>query len=280
MPVVALATPLLRLLGKLELDRVGDGRFVGPSARGGGTLFGGFVAAQATVAAGRTTAGRTLHSLHGYFLRRGAHDTPIEYVVTSLRDGRTYSTRQVVARQQDEVIFTLMANFSEPAEGIEHQDPMPDAPTPESLPDWEEIRARILNEPVRSDGPLEVRVCDPESPDGPVVLPARRRVWIRPRGIIPAEPLLHAAMLVFASDRTLLRVAGRPHGLSWKLNIGASLDHAVWLHRPPRFDDWILFATESPVAHAGRPLLQGAMYRRDGTRLASVAQEGLIRSSR
>ncbi len=110
-----------------------------------------------------------------------------------------------------------------------------------------------------------------------VKLPAYRRVWMRPRGTLPADPLVHAAVLVYASDRTLLRTAARPHGATWRLRVGASLDHAVWVHRPARFDEWLLFVSESPVAHAARALLLGAMYRPDGVRVASVAQEGLLR---
>jgi acyl-CoA thioesterase-2 len=254
--------------------------FIGQSGKGEGALFGGFVAAQAVVAAGRTVVDRALHSLHGYFLRRGAHGVPIRFVVDRVRDGRTFSTRTVVAHQAGEPIFTLSANFTAPEEGIAHQDPMPPgAPDPHGLPDWEDLRAVLLGDPSkrRPDGPIEVRVCDPDSPDPAVQLPARRRVWLRPRGTLPDDPLLHAAVLVFASDRTLLRTAARPHGLTWRLRTGASLDHAVWLHRPAHFDDWLLYVSESPVAYAARALLLGAMYRRDGTRIASVAQEGLLR---
>jgi acyl-CoA thioesterase-2 len=156
---------------------------------------------------------------------------------------------------------------------------MPDAPEPGTLPDWEDLRAQLLGGSTqrRPDGPIEVRVCDPDSTEPGVALPARRRVWMRPRGVLPEDPLVHAAVLVFASDRTLLRTAARPHGATWRLRVGASLDHAVWIHRPARFDGWLLFVSESPVAHAARALLLGAMYRRDGVRLASVAQEGLLR---
>jgi len=265
---------------QLNLEPLGRDLFVGRSGRGEGTLFGGMVAAQAVVAAGRTVTERTLHSLHGYFLRPGQHGVPIRFVVNRIRDGRTFATRTVVAHQAGEAIFNLTASFTQPEEGIAHQDPMPsDVPGPGGLPDWEDLRAVLLGNPSqrRPDGPLEVRVCDPDSPDPDVKLPARRRVWMRPRGTLPDDPLLHAALLVFASDRTLLRTAARPHGLTWRLRIGASLDHAVWLHRPARFDDWLLYAAESPVAHAARALLLGAMYTRDGTRIASVAQEGLLR---
>ena len=276
----ALRTPLARLLRRLNLEGLAPDLFLGVSGKGDGTLFGGFVAAQAVVAAGRTVTERTVHSLHGYFLRPGRHGVPIRYVVTRIRDGRTFSTRTVVAHQAGEAIFSMSANFTVAEDGISHQDPMPEAPAPAGLPSWEDVRAQLLGPGTarRPEGPLEVRVCDPESPDPNVKLPARRSVWLRPQGRLPDDPLVHAAMLVFASDRTLLRVAARPHGLTWKLRVGASLDHAVWLHRPPRFDDWILYVSESPIAYAARALLHGAMYRPDGARIVSVAQEGLLRT--
>lgn len=279
-------TPLGRLLRRLDVQQLDRDLFLGHPGKGEGALFGGFVAAQAVMAAGRTVTDRTvahrsLHSLHGYFLRPGRHSVPIRFLVDRIRDGRTFSTRSVVAHQSGEAIFNLSANFTAPEEGIAHQEqPPPDAPAPDGLLDWEDIRAQLLGDPSarRPDGPIEVRVCDPDSPDPNVKLPARRRVWLRPRGTLPDDPLMHAAVLVYASDRTLLRTAARPHGLTWRLRTGASLDHAVWLHRPPRFDDWLLYASESPVAYAARALLLGAMYRRDGTRIVSVAQEGLLRT--
>jgi acyl-CoA thioesterase II len=271
------ATPLTGLLRRLDLEQQDDSLFIGHPGKGTGALFGGMVAAQSTVAAGRTVHDRSLHSLHGYFLRPGRHDVPIHFSVDRIREGRTFSTRSVVARQEGEAIFNLSADFTRPEEGISHQDPMPDAPEPAELPDWEDLRAQLLGGDRRPDGPVEVRVCDPDSTEPGVKLPARRRVWMRPRGTLPEDPLVHAAMLVYASDRTLLRTAARPHGATWRLRVGASLDHAVWLHRPARFDDWLLLASESPVAHAARALLLGAMFSRDGVRIASVAQEGLLR---
>jgi len=273
--------PLTRLIRRLDIEPLDDDVFLGHPGRGDGALFGGLVAAQAVMAAGRTVRDRMLHSLHGYFLRPGRHGVPIRLVVEHLREGRTFSTRSVMAHQSGEPIFQLAADFTVLEEGLAHQEaPAPAAPEPQGLPDWEDLRAQLLGDPSmrRPDGPIEVRVCDPDSPDRSIKLPARRRVWLRPRGTVPDDPLLHAALLVFASDRTLLRTAARPHGLTWRLRTGASLDHAVWLHRPARFDDWVLYASESPVAHAARALLLGAMYRRDGTRIVSVAQEGLLRT--
>src|ERR1700687_3934203 len=274
------STPLARLIRRLNLERLDHNLFLGHSGKGEGALFGGFVADQAVVAGGRTVTDRAVHSLHGYFLRPGRHGVPIRFVVERIRDGRTFATRAVVAHQAGEAIFNLSANFTKPEEGLAHQEtPMPDAPSPEGLLDWEDLRAQLLGDAAkrRPDGPIEVRVCDPDSPEPGVKLPAWRRVWMRPRGTLPEDPLMHAAVLVYASDRTLLRTAARPHGLGWRLRVGASLDHAVWLHRPTRFDAWILFVSESPAAYAARALLLGAMYGCDGTRIASVAQEGLLR---
>jgi acyl-CoA thioesterase II len=280
MDVKPATTPLARLIRRLNVEQLDRDIFLGHPGRGEGALFGGMVAAQAVMAAGRTVTERTLHSLHGYFLRPGKHGVPIRFLVDRIRDGRTFATRSVVAHQSGEAIFNLSASFTKPEEGLAHQEGRaPEAPDPDGLPDWEDLRATLLGDPSkrRPDGPIEVRVCDPDSPDPNVRLPARRRVWIRPRGQLPEDPLMHAAMIVFASDRTLLRTAARPHGLTWRLRTGASLDHAVWLHRPARFDGWLLYASESPVAHAARALLLGAMYRGDGVRVASVAQEGLLR---
>lgn len=277
---VAPLGPLEGLLRRLDLEHAAGDVFVGHPGAGSGALFGGFVAAQAVVAAGRTVTARPLDSLHAYFLRRGRHTQPIRYVVERVRDGRTFSTRTVVARQSDEIIFTMSANFATPENGIAHQEcAAPASPGPEGLPDWEDLRATLLGGPQhrRADGAVEVRVCDPESPDRQQKLPAHRRVWLRPRGVIPDDALVHAALLVYSSDRTLLRTALRPHTAAWRMGVGASLDHAVWLHQPPRFDEWLLYVTDSPVAHGGRALLLGAMYRRDGARIVSVAQEGLLR---
>ena len=274
-------TPLARLLKRLDLEEIGHDRFRGHPGSGEGRLFGGMVASQAFVAAAKTVVPeRPLHSLHAYFLRPGRHVEPIHFSVERIRDGRSFTTRRVVAEQRGEVIFSLMASFCAPEEGISHQtQPMPKAPPPEGLQDWEDLRASILGER-RPYGALEVRDCDPESADPAILSPPYRRIWMRPRGEMPDDPLAHMALLVFATDRTLLSTAAKPHGLTWDRRIGASLDHAVWVHRQPRFDGWFLYETESPAAHAARALIYGAIYAPDGTRFASVAQEGVLRRKR
>jgi len=268
-----------RYLGRLELEALDADLFLGDPVEGEGRLFGGLVAAQCVMAAGRTVdPARGLHSLHGYFLRPGRHDVPLRFVVDRIRDGRSFTTRRVKAHQAGEAIFNLSASFVVPEEGIEHQDPMPEAPPPEGLKDWEDLRAELIEDapPGRFDSAVEVRLCDPTV--GPS--PARQQTWIRVRGELPDDPLVHTAMLVYASDRSLLSTAVRPHDIPWSERMGASLDHSVWIHRQPRLDDWMLYASESPVAHAARGLIFGGIFQRDGTRIASVAQEALIRRKR
>jgi acyl-CoA thioesterase-2 len=274
-------SPIDKLLNLLALERMDRDLFLGDPGGGTGRLFGGLVAAQSVVAAGLTAKEGTLHSLHAYFLRPGRHDSPLRFVVDAIRDGRTFTTRRVVALQAGEAIFNLSASFAKPEEGISHQDEMPDADGPEGLEDWELRRARHMNTPVRwRNDAIELRMCDPDDfAEGRNML-AERKLWMRPRGPLPNDPLIHAALLVYASDRTLLSTAGRPHGLLPGTMRAASLDHAFWLHHPPRFDDWILYVTNSPVAHAARGLIHGAMYSREGVRVASVTQEGLIRLPR
>jgi acyl-CoA thioesterase-2 len=273
-------SPLERLVELLTLERLDADLYLAETPAGEGRLFGGLVAAQAMMAASATVPRGDLHSLHAYFLRPGAHQVPIRFVVHRIRDGRTFTTRRVVAHQGGEAILGLESSFTLRESGISHQDAMPEAPAPEDVPDWEELRAAMLHQPeAMRPQPIEVRTCDPDDPDGKP-LPPRKRVWMRPLGPVPDDPRLHEALLIYASDRTLLSTASRPHGLPWGKRMVASLDHAMWLHRPARFDDWVLYASESPVAHAARGLVFGAMYDRHGVRIASVAQEGLVRIPR
>ncbi len=265
------------LLRLLDLEVLDLDLYLGHPGPGEGRLFGGLVAAQSVVAAGRTVAdARPLHSLHAYFLRPGRHDRPLRFAVERIRDGRSFTTRHVKAHQAGEAIFNMSASFCRPEPGIAHQGAHPEAPGPEGLPDWEEVRARALGEAVRRSA-VELRMVDPAPLAAGETSPPFQRNWMRLRGSLPEDALVHAALLVYLSDRTLLMTAARPHGLPWGQRFSASLDHSVWIHRPVHLDDWILYASESPVAYAARGLIFGALYTRDGTRLASVAQEGLIR---
>jgi acyl-CoA thioesterase-2 len=276
-------TPVQRLLTRIALEQLDRDLYLGQPGRGEGRLFGGLVAAQSVVAACLTLGSsheRPLHSLHAYFLRPGGYDAPIRFVVDRIRDGRTFTTRRVVAHQGGEAIFNLAASFARPEEGLSHQAPMPDAPPPEGLPTWSALRAEARGEhPPEDRDPVEVRVVDADEFRNAKPRDERRMVWMRLRGTLPDEPAAHAAALAYASDRTLLSTALRPVGImpgdpSYR---GSSLDHAMWFHHPPRFDEWLLYVSDSPVAHAARGLILGALFTQDGRQLASVAQEGLIR---
>ena len=257
-------------------------------APGQGRLFGGLVAAQSVLAALATLdrsadEGRPesiLHSIHAYFLRPGRYDVPIRFVVHRIRDGRTFTTRRVVAHQSGEAIFNMAASFARPEEGMSHQSPMPEAPPPDGLEEWTTIRSREMGlpEPKFFESPIEVRAVAPDtSADRPSN--GAGQVWLRPRGVLPDDPDLHTAALVYATDRTLLGTAARAAGfIPGKDMMGASLDHAVWLHHPIRFDDWLLYTSQSPISQAARGLIFGSIYRRDGVQLASVAQEALLRA--
>jgi acyl-CoA thioesterase-2 len=277
----AAPSALAALLACLDLRAEDRDAYLGDPGEGEGRLFGGMVAAQCVIAAGRTVAPeRQLHSLHSYFLRPGRHGAPIRMVVDRIRDGRTFTTRRVRAQQGGEAIFSMSASFALPEEGISHQSPAPQAPPPDDLPEWEAMRARILGGPRRSamdSSAVELRMVDPPPFSTGDRSPAFQRSWMRVNGALPEEPLVHTALLVYATDRTLLMTAARPHGLPWGRRMSASLDHSVWIHRPVRLDGWLLYVSESPVAHAARGLIFGALYDADGTRLASTAQEGLIR---
>jgi acyl-CoA thioesterase-2 len=276
-------TPLDRLLAQLELDRLDRDLFLGDPGKGESRLFGGLVAAQSVVAAYNTVDEGEIHSLHAYFLRPGRYGVPIRYVVYRIRDGRTFTTRDVVAHQGGEAIFNLSCSFTKPEEGISHAEPPPDLPGPDGLPEWEFARPdrhedREMIRRWERQSAVEVRTVDPDGPPAGDI--PRRRVWMRVKGALPDEPVLHAALMAYASDRGLIATARMPHGMQRGNWSGASLDHAIWFHRPPRFDDWLLFTSESPVAHAARALIFGQIYRPDGTRVASVVQEGLIRMPR
>jgi acyl-CoA thioesterase-2 len=276
--------PLDHLLASLDLEALDADLYLGDPGPGEGRLFGGMVAGQSVIAAGRTVPGdRALHSLHAYFLRPGRHDVPLRFVVDRIRDGRSFTTRRVKVHQAGEAIFNMSASFARPEQGISHQEAMPEAPPPESLEDWEVLRARMMRDPAAvRHGPVEGRLGDGYDFDDPERrYEPRQRNWLRVKGRLPDDPLVHTAVLVYMTDRTLLSTASRAHGLPWGKRVSASLDHAVWIHRPVQIDDrWLLYASESPVAHAARGLIFGGLFYPDGTRLASVAQEALIRIPR
>ena len=252
-------------------------------------VFGGQVAGQALVAAGRTVEpGRPVHSLHAYFLRPGDPSVPILYDVDRIRDGRSFTTRRVVAIQHGEAIFNLAASFHHPeADGFDHQLPMPPAPPPEGLPTFGarmEPYKEQLGEWYTRPRPIDIRhVAEPPHVTGGTARrPPCQQVWFRADGTLPDDDLLHACVVTYASDMTLLDSILLAHGTSWldRQLMGASLDHAMWFHRPFRADDWLLYDQESPSAFGARGLGQGRIYTRGGTHAASVVQEGLFRKRR
>ncbi|RJK98131.1 acyl-CoA thioesterase [Vallicoccus soli] len=244
-------------------------------------VFGGQVAAQALVAAGRTVVPeRSVHSLHAYFLRLGDPGRPIVYDVDRIRDGRSFTTRRVVARQHGRPIFHMSASFQAAEEGLEHADPMPVVPRAEDLPDARAAMGPGTGPWVdwwRDWLPLDVRLVAPvgEGDEG------RTRVWLRPLGALPDDPLLHVCVLAYASDLTLLTSTLAMHpGVPRPQVQLASLDHAMWFHRPVRADGWLLFDQRSPSASGGRGLGTGRVFTADGTLVANVVQEGLVRPPR
>jgi acyl-CoA thioesterase II len=247
-------------------------------------VFGGQVAGQALVAAGRTVAAdRAVHSLHSYFIRPGNPDKPIVYEVDRVRDGRSFSVRRVVAVQNGHTIFTLSASFQLEQDGIEHEQPMPDVPMPEDVPTLEERfrdRPDIYAQLTRRPHPIERRYVDGPSWDRrPEDRTGVQSLWIRANGTLPDDPLLHVCLLTYASDLTLLDTILVHHGLTHETHhiAMASLDHAMWFLRPFRMDEWILYSMKSPAARGGRGFATGRFFSRDGHHLGSVAQEGMIR---
>ena len=249
-------------------------------------VFGGQVAGQAMVAAGRTVpADRRVHSLHAYFLRPGDPSIPIVYEVDRIRDGRSFTTRRVVAVQHGKAIFNLSASFQIDEPGVDHQAPMPDAPDPDSLMTINERRkaAGIEDSPRwNKPRPVDLRYVD-DPPWWPAPGNERRtkqQVWFRANGQLPDDPLVHVCAVTYASDMTLLDSALLANGLVWDDNrtvMVASLDHAMWFHRPFRADDWLLYDQQSPSASGARGLAIGRLFTRDGRHVVSVVQEGLLR---
>jgi acyl-CoA thioesterase-2 len=281
---------LTRLLGLLDLEKAGENLFIGlspdePVQR----VFGGQVLAQALVAAMRTVApGRPCHSFHAYFLRPGDPKIPIQYQVDRSRDGGSFTARRVVALQRGAQIFILAASFQKVENGFEHQSSMPVVPDPESLEDEQQVLLRDsglrpdMRKWVARERPFETRSVLGRGPfessgDRPARPPVDH-IWLKTRGPVPDDDDIHRALLAFVSDMSLLDTSLLPHGKSIFSDLQvASLDHAMWFHRPFRVDDWLLYAQDSPSASGARGFNRGAIYRRDGTLVASVAQEGHIR---
>ena len=235
-------------------------------------VFGGQVAGQALVAAGRTVPeDRPVHSLHAYFIRPGDPAVPIVYTVERVRDGRSFTTRRVSAIQHGKTIFTLSASFHRAEPGLDHADPMPDVPPPEAIERTSDRLARLLGEvPAHmSDNPIDLRSVGPLSAEAardPALRTTRNLIWLRVDGELPDDPLLHVCLMTYASDMTLLDSVLTGHGLSWLdgRTSGASLDHAMWFHRPFRADRWLLYAQESPVASGARGLAHGQVFTAGG----------------
>ena len=281
-----MSAALDQLVALLDLETIEVNRFRGHNPdQLGVRIFGGQVASQALVAAGRTVpADRLVHSLHAYFLRPGDPRAPVLYEVDRIRDGRSFTTRRTVAIQHGEAIFHLSASFHATEEGPEHQDPMPSAPDPEGLPTFRERfapYAERMGHWYSRPRPIDTRYTDaPNRAKEP--RPPRQQVWFRADGTLGDDPLLHACVLAYASDMSLLDSVLLPHGISWDDGdfMGASLDHAMWFHRPFRVDGWLLYDPSSPSACGARGLAQGTIFDADGRLVVSVVQEGLVRRIR
>jgi acyl-CoA thioesterase-2 len=277
-----LADPLSALLRAIALDPADAGGdvFVGDPGGERGALFGGLVAAMSVAALARTVdPARRIHSLHAYFLRYGRHGLPIRFAVDRVRDGGSFSTRRVEAAQDGAVVFVADASFCLPEEGISHQEDAPEAPPPDGLPDRDEVRERVVGRRSRNHA-VEVRMCDPHPFGATEPRPPRQRLWIRPRGPLPDDPTVHEAVLAYVSDTAFMSTLNLRHPMRWQDRTAASLDHALWIHRPPRLDGWVLYAAASPAAHAARGLILGAIYDAAGLRIATVAQEAMMRRRR
>jgi acyl-CoA thioesterase II len=281
--------PLVHLLSWLDLEPVTEAKDTWRGLGPGGTrrrLFGGHVAAQALVAAGRCAAGTHAHSLHIYFLRLGDPHAPIEYRVERLRDGRSFSARLVRAVQHGQEILVATASFVKPEHAdLEHQITAPVVPPPAACKTWDEWAGPMLAampEKLRlqyvRERPIEIKPVDPSAAPGEL----QQAFWLRAPadpGELRDEPLLHQAIATYASDHTLLSAVLRPHGKTFMSRgvMAASVDHTIWFHRPFRMDGWLLYAQTAPVAFGGRGLALGHFFDEQGVLVASMAQEGVVR---
>ncbi|MCP4868195.1 MAG: acyl-CoA thioesterase II [Proteobacteria bacterium] len=281
---------LSELLDLLKLERIEENLFRGHSQDlGWGQVFGGQVLGQALSAAAQTVPEeRPVHSMHGYFLRVGDASRPIVYTVDTIRDGKSFTTRRVVAIQGGKPIFNLAASFQKIEVGHDHQRAQKlEVPPPEDLMSEMELAAKVIGkvpEYLRAralaERPIEIRPVDPVDPMNPEVREPSKQFWFRAIDTLPDEASVHRYLMAYASDFGFLTTALLPHGVSW-LTPGmqvASLDHAMWFHRPFRLDEWLLYEVESPSASGARGLAWGRFYTRDGDLVASAAQEGLMRN--
>ncbi|MCL4422042.1 MAG: acyl-CoA thioesterase II [Actinobacteria bacterium] len=249
-------------------------------------VFGGQVAAQSLMAAGRTVDQGRVHSLHAYFLRPGDPNAPILYEVDRIRDGRSFTTRRVVAIQHGRAIFNLSTSFHIEEEGLEHQMPMPEVPRPENLKTFQERLAPWadqIDETLLRARSIDMRFIGELPWDEPArSRPPRQQLWIKADGELPEDPLLHACIVTYASDMTLFDSILMPHSIRWDdpRFMGASLDHCMWFHRPFRADGWLLYDQESPVAYGARGLARASLFTERGDLAVSLAQEGLVRYRR
>lgn len=281
-------TPAEKLITTLQLEELDFCLFRGDTIDVGSPfVFGGQVLAQALNAATRTVAeDRFAHSLHAYFILPGDKSKPIIYDVENIRDGKSFTTRRIVAKQNGKAIFNMAASFQKEEKGLNHQVDIPDLPPPEQLQSFSDIFKQFLSETgIKSfglfseDHPIEARPVEVYNPFEPGTRPAKRQIWFRWKGAIPEDPNLHRYILTYFSDFSLLVSALLPHDISYfkhKLQI-ASLDHAMWFHRNFNLGEWMLYTMDSPSASNGRGFSKGQIFTRDGDLVATVTQEGLIR---
>lgn len=283
--------PVASMIATLTLSDAGGARttediFVGPSQwMPHGRVYGGQVLAQCVVAATKTMSDdRHIHSLHGYFLRPGDIELPITFSVDRLRDGRSFSTRRVQAFQKGEPIFSMIASFQTLDDGLDHQIEMPsDLPAPETLPSAADLVGAVDHP--RAQFWAKARPFDMRHVGSPIYFSVEgaqvphQAVWVRALAPLPNDQSLHTAALAYVSDYTILESIYRRHGIAWSHPglSSASLDHAMWFHRPARVDEWLLYVQESPSAQGGRGLALGRIYTRDGLLVATVTQEGMVR---
>jgi acyl-CoA thioesterase-2 len=279
------------LVATLTLEPLEDNLFRGARGNDGWQrVYGGQVLAQALMAAARTVeASRSAHSLHGYFLLAGDPTEPIIYDVERIRDGGSFTTRRVKAIQHGRAIFSMSASFHKLEEGFDHQSPLPDVPPPESLPNPKDLIGQLIDALPDSmrrywdrERPIDMRIADVSRYLSREKKTPVQNIWIRASGPLPDDPVLHQAVLAYASDFTLLDTALIAHGkLLFDTDVQlASLDHALWYHRPFRADEWMLYVQDSPSASGARGFCRGTIYARNGSLIASVAQEGLMRLRR